>query len=155
MTYALNPSIREIKEVRSLSLRTVWFAQQIPGHPGLHTETLSWEREKERQRESLFSLTTLRSHISEGNQGRNSRQEPSGRNQNRVLRGCCFLTCFPWLVHLLSHYNPKSPEVGGTTHNSLYPFPLTSPPQKFHKLVSKVSLKRVITQLSLPLPTAV
>ena len=46
MAHAFNPSTREAEAGGSLSLRPAWATEQVPGQPGLHTETLSQKTKK-------------------------------------------------------------------------------------------------------------
>jgi hypothetical protein len=42
VAHAFNPSTWEAEASGFLSLRPAWSTEWVPGHPGLHRETLSW-----------------------------------------------------------------------------------------------------------------
>jgi hypothetical protein len=46
VAHAFNPSTREAEAGVFLSLRPVWSTEWVPGHPGLHRETLSRRKKK-------------------------------------------------------------------------------------------------------------
>ena len=50
MVHTLNPSIWEAEGGRSLSLRTPWSTEWVPGQPVLHRETLSWKTKKQKNK---------------------------------------------------------------------------------------------------------
>jgi hypothetical protein len=49
---AFNPSTGEAEADGSLSSRSAWSTQGVPGQPGLHREALSQKTKRERERNS-------------------------------------------------------------------------------------------------------
>jgi hypothetical protein len=64
VVHAFNPSKWEAEAGEFLSLRPVWSTEWVPGHPGLHRETLSQKnKKKERNKQNstfLFHNSTNR-----------------------------------------------------------------------------------------------
>jgi hypothetical protein len=52
VVHAFNPSTRETEAGRFQSSRPAWSTEWVPGQPGLHRETLSWKKQKQKQNEA-------------------------------------------------------------------------------------------------------
>jgi hypothetical protein len=48
VAHAFNPTTQEAEAGRSLSLRTAWSTEGIPGQPGIHRKVLSLKKKKGR-----------------------------------------------------------------------------------------------------------
>jgi hypothetical protein len=56
MEHAFNPSTWEEEAGEFLSSRPAWSTEQVPGQPGLHRETLSWEKKNKKQKTTTKKL---------------------------------------------------------------------------------------------------
>ena len=54
MAYTFNPSTQEAEAARSLSLRTVWSTEQVPGQSYTETPSLEKPKKKLKKKKSPF-----------------------------------------------------------------------------------------------------
>jgi hypothetical protein len=64
VAHAFNPSTWEVDTGRFLSSRPAWSTKWVPGQPGLYRETLSWNKQTNKQTNVVklwhpFSDTTI------------------------------------------------------------------------------------------------
>ena len=50
VAHTFNPGTREAEAGGFLSSRLAWSTKWVPGQPGLYRETLSWKKQKQKQK---------------------------------------------------------------------------------------------------------